>query len=135
MKNFKNYTPEKYFTPDYKKIEEGIYQTKDPYFMEKNKDIFVTSLLFEQEPKCYGEEGGCPQHITQIPFESLLDEFSLFVTDFYNEQNKKSESICYQEFGAYRLEDIQKLRGIIGKRVYAVPYKEDDEEYYELVIE
>ncbi len=146
MKNFKNYTPEKYSTSDYKKIEDGIYQTKDPYFIEKNRDIFVTSLSFEQEPECCGEEGGCPQNITQIPFEMLLDEFSLFVTDFYDEENKTSESICYQEFGAYHLEDIQKLREIIGKRVYAIPYKEeydeedeeyeeDEEEYLELVME
>ena len=28
MKNFKNYTPEKYATSDFQKIEEGIYKTK-----------------------------------------------------------------------------------------------------------
>ena len=45
MKNFKNYTPEKYSTSDYKKIEDGIYQTKDPYFIEKNRDIFVNQSV------------------------------------------------------------------------------------------
>lgn len=132
MKNFKNYTPEKYATSDYQKIEDGIYRTKSPY---REKDIFVTSLTFEQEPECYGEEGGCPQHITQIPFESLLDEFIVYVTDFYDKLNSESESACYQEFGANDLENIQKLRGIIGKRVYAEPFEEDDDEYFKLIIE
>ena len=27
MKNFKNYTPEKYMTSDFQKIEDGIYKT------------------------------------------------------------------------------------------------------------
>ena len=31
MRNFENYTPEKYMTPDFQKIEDGIYKTKSPY--------------------------------------------------------------------------------------------------------
>ena len=129
MKNFQNYTPEKYSKPDFQKIEEGIYQTKE--------DIFVTSLSFEMEPECYGEEDSSPQNITQVPFESLLDEFLVYVTDFYDQENEKSETVCYQEFGSSRLKDIQKLRTIIGKRFYAVPYvdEEEEEEYYNIVIE
>ena len=134
MKNFQNYTPEKYATPDYQQVEEGIYRTKDPYGIMK-EDVYVTSLTFEQEPECYGEEEGCPKYISQVPFESLLDEFSLFVTDFYEPLNEKSESICYQEFGSGEIEDIRRLRTIIGKRVYASPYEKDGEEYYKLVIE
>ena len=136
MKNFQNYTPEKYSKQDFQKIEEGIYQTKDPYGMA-NGDIFVTSLSFEMEPECYGEEDASPQNITQVPFESLLDEFLVYVTDFYDQENEKSETVCYQEFGSSRLADIQKLRTIIGKRFYAVPYvdEEEEEEYYNIVIE
>lgn len=133
MKNFQNYTPEKYFKADYQKVEDGIYQTKDPYGMT-SKDIFVTSLSFEIEPACYGEEDSSPQNITQVPFESLLDEFLVYVTDFYEKENKKSETVCYQEFGSSRLSDIQNLRTIIGKRFYAVPYMEEEEEYYNIVI-
>lgn len=134
MKNFKGYTPDKYAAPDYQLIEEGIYKTKDPYGIMKD-EIYVTSLTFEMEPECYGEEDASPRNITQVPFEALLDEFYVFVTDFYEELNKQSETVCYQEFGSGSLEDIRKLRGIIGKRAYAKPYTEDDDEYYDLVIE
>ena len=134
MKNFNNYTPEKYSTSDFQKVEEGIYRTKSPY---GNEEIFVTSLSFEMEPECYGEEDSSPQNITQIPFENLLDEFFVYVTDFYDQLNEKSETICYQEFGSNKLSDIQKLRTIIGKRFFAVPYTDesDGEEYYNVVIE
>ena len=134
MKNFSNYTPEKYSTSDFRKVEEGIYRTKSPY---GNEEIFVTSLSFEMEPECYGEEDASPQNITQIPFENLLDEFFVYVTDFYDQLNGKSETICYQEFGSGKLSDIQKLRTIIGKRFFAVPYTDEsnEEEYYNVVIE
>lgn len=134
MKNFKNYTPEKYTKSDFQKIEEGIYKTKSPYSVS-DKDIFVTSLTFEMEPDCYGEEDASPRNLTQVPIEGLLDEFNLFVTDFYEQLNETSETTCYQEFGSFELEDIQKLRTLIGKRFYAVPYEEDGEEYYKMVAE
>ena len=129
MKNFKSYTPEKYSSPDFKQIEEGIYRAKDPY---EDEEIFVTSLSFEMEPECYGEEEGSPQNISQTPFEDLLDEFNVYVTDFYDELNEQSETMCYQEFGSNEIEDIRKLRTIIGKRFYAVPYTDEgnDEEYH-----
>ena len=135
MKNFQNYKAEKYMKSDFQEIEEGIYKTKSPYGGGE-EEIFVTSLSFEMEPECYGEEGASPRNITQVPFESLLDEFFVFVTDFYEELNESNETICYQEFGAFALEDVQKLRTVIGKRVYAVPYRdeEDGEEYYDMVI-
>lgn len=136
MKNFKNYTPKKYMTPDFQEIENGIYKTKSPYGT-KGEDFFVTSLTFEMEPECYGEEDASPQNLTQIPIEGILDEFNLFVTDFYEQLNAKSETICYQEFGAFSLEDIQKVRTLIGKRFFASPYtdEEDGEEYYNMIIE
>lgn len=136
MKNFRDYMPEKYMQSDFQKIQEGIYKTKSPYDNFK-KDIFVTSLCFEMEPEQYGEEDACPRNITQIPIEGLLDEFNLFITDFYEDLNEASATVCYQEFGSFSLEDIQRLRTIIGKRFYAVPYidEEDGEEYYDMVME
>ena len=127
MRNFENYTPEKYMTPDFQKIEDGIYKTKSPYktLKEETENIFVTSLAFEMEPDCYGEEDASPRNLTQVPIEGLLDEFNLFVTDFYEQLNETSETICYQEFGSFDLADIQKLRTLIGKRFYAVPYMEN----------
>ncbi|HJA51429.1 MAG TPA: hypothetical protein H9953_08925 [Candidatus Fusicatenibacter intestinipullorum] len=133
MKNFQNFTPQKYMTSDFQKISDGIYKTKSPY---DSNDIFVTSLTFEMEPECYGEENASPSNLTQIPIEGILDEFNLFVTDFYEQLNQSSEIICYQEFGSLDLEDIKNLRTLIGKRFYAVPYtSEDGEEYYNMVIE
>lgn len=137
MKNFRNYTPEKYSSSDFQKIEEGIYRTKNPYSGISDREIFVTSLSFEMEPECYGEEDASPRNLTQVPIEGILDEFSLFVTDFYDTLNETSETTCYQEFGSFDLSNIQKLRMLIGKRFYAVPYidEEDGEEYYNMVIE
>lgn len=133
MKNFQNFTPQKYLTSDFQKISDGIYKTKSPY---DSNDIFVTSLTFEMEPECYGEENASTSNLTQIPIEGILDEFNLFVTDFYEQLNQSSEIICYQEFGSLDLEDIKNLRTLIGKRFYAVPYTgEDGEEYYNMVIE
>lgn len=135
MKNFQNYTAKKYAGSDFEKIEEGIYRTKDPYGINKGGDFFVTSLSFEAEPECYGEEDSSPQYISQVPFESLLDEFMVAVTDFYEQENQKSQKVCYQEFGSGNLSNIRNLRTIIGKRFYAVPYMENDEEYYKIVME
>ncbi len=139
MKNFKNYTPEKYAGSDFQEIEEGIYKTKSPYevVIREDQGIFVTSLTFEFEPERYGEEEASPQDMPQVPIEGILDEFGVFVTDFYEQLNETSETICYQEFGAFDLEDIQKLRTLIGKRFYAVPYisERDGEEYYRMVTE
>lgn len=135
MTHFRDYTPEKYATPDYEKIEEGIYKAKDPYGIVKDGMVYVTSLSFQMEPERYGEEDGSPRNITQVPFEDLLDEYMLFVTDFYEDLNEKSEITCYQEFGSTDIEDIRKLRQIIGKRFYAVPYEENGEEYSRIIIE
>lgn len=134
MKNFCSYKAEKYSEDKYKEIEDGIYQTADPYGAE-NGDIYVTSLTFELENDRCGEEDGSPQFIPQVPLEGLLDEFGLFVTDFYEDLNNASETVCYQEFGSPEIEDIRKLRTLIGKKFYAKPYEEDGEEYYKLVTE
>jgi len=136
MKNFMNYTPEKYKKAGFQEIEEGIYKAKPPY-SGCDTDIFVTSLSFEMEPERYGEEDASPQNLTQLPIEGLLDEFFVFVTDFYEDLNAESEKLCYQEFGSFDLADIQQLRTIIGKQFYAVPYvgENDGKEYYHMVIE
>lgn len=134
MKNVQSCTPKKYQSSGYQPVEEGIYLAKSPYWDE---DIYVTSLFFEMEPDCYGEEGGSPQNITQVPFESILDEFYVCVTDFYEPLNQTSATICYQEFGSSQLSDLRELRTLLGKRFYAVPYidPEEQEKYYHIKIE
>ena len=81
------------------------------------------------KPECYGEEGS-PRDISLVLFEELLDEFDIYFTEFYDEMNESSETICYQEFGSDRLPDSQNLRTVIGKRDYAVlgVDKEDGQE-------
>ncbi len=56
MKNFKNFTPEKYAGSDFQEVEEGIYKTKSPYevVIREDQGIYVTSLTFEFEPERYG---------------------------------------------------------------------------------
>ncbi len=127
MKNFQNYKAAKYSDSKFQEVEPGIYRTKDPYNIYKDKDIFVTSLTFELEPDCLFEDEGSPQYIPQTPFEDMLDDFGVFVTDFYEAENNASKVTCYQEFGSPKLEDIQKLRTLIGKRYYAVEDPSDPE--------
>lgn len=134
MKNFQSYKAEKYGSDKYKKIEDGIYRTADPFGMDDG-DIYVTSLTFELENDRYGEEDGSPRFIPQVPLEDILDEFFVFVTDFYEDLNNASETVCYQEFGSSDIEDIRKLRTLIGKKYYAKPSEEDGEGYYTTVIE
>ena len=55
----------------------------------------VISLSFELEPECYGEENASPGNLPQIPMEGILNEFYVYVTDSYNEQNQVSEKIHY----------------------------------------
>lgn len=142
MKNFQNYMPEKYMSPDYQQVEEGIYLTAKPKnyifgFPNESMEHYVTSLSFEMEPLCFGEEDGSPRNITQVPFEGLLDEFSVYISDFYDQLNEESNTLCFQEFASSDIEDIRNLRSIIGKRVYAqeILDAEEDEEDWELVIE
>lgn len=126
MKNFKLYNAEKYSnTDEYDKVEEGIYKIGDNY---------VTSLSFEMDHTRFGEEEGCPQDISQTPFEDLLDEYMVWVEDFYDDLNESSEVTCYQEFASSDINDIRKLLTIIGKQFYAVE-NEDGSGEYKIVIE
>lgn len=136
MKNFKNYDADKYADAEkFQKIENGIYKTRNPY--DASRECYVTSLTFEMEPESFGEEDGCPQYISQVPFEDLLDKYRLVVADFYDELNNESEVTCYQEFMSDDIEDIRQLRQIIGKRFYARVLDSGNSEYeeYEIVIE
>ena len=48
----------------------------------------------------------------------MLDEFFCHVSDFYEELNTTDSETCYLEFAAPDLDDVKKLRSIIGKHVY-----------------
>ena len=123
MKNFRNCKAAKCADSEkFTEVEEGIYRTIDP---DDGEELYVTSLTFELEDDNF-EGGGSPRDIPQEPFDDLLDEFGVYVTDFYEAENEVSEVICYQEFGSSDIGDIRKLRTLIGKRFYAVEDLEDE---------
>lgn len=124
LKNFKNYEAPKYHSAAYKKAEDGIYQIGDTY---------VTTLSFEQEKDRFGEESGSPKMISQVPLEDLLDKYFVYISDFYEKENEQSQITCYQEFASADVEDLRKLRTVIGKSFYAVEDKKSAT--YQIVIE
>lgn len=118
MKNIKNYNAKKYEEEKYTKVEEGIYKILDDW---NHKDLYVTSLSFEQEPEL--EEGEDASYISQYPLEDILDKYLVYISDFYEDLNKEDSKTCYQEFASSNLDDIKGLREIINKHVYN---KEED---------
>ncbi|HJD97391.1 hypothetical protein [Mailhella massiliensis] len=68
-------------------MEEGFYRIKSPY---SGEEIFVTSLSFDMEQKSYREEGCSSRNITQVSFEDILDEFDVYMTDFYEGWMKRA---------------------------------------------
>ncbi len=126
MKNIDVFVSEKYNGNDYEKVEEHIYKTYDDLM---KADCFVTSLKFIQEPEL--DEGNSPKDISQYPLEDVLDEFGVFVSDFYEDLNAVSDEFCYLEFSSPNIECVQNLLGIVNKHVY----NKEDGDYVELVIE
>lgn len=124
MKNINNYTHDKYSGDSYIRIEEGIF---------KEDDYYVTSLSFVQEPEL--EEGEDASEISQYPLEDLLDKFYCHVSDFYEDLNVAGSETCYLEFASEDIDDIKRLREIIGKHVYNSEVERDGQTYVDLVIE
>ena len=124
MKNIINFDATKYEHAEYLRVEEWIYRIEDK---------FVTSLAFEQEPEL--GEGESPKNISQYPLEDILDEFYVHISDFYDNLNNNSNTTCYYEFASDDIEDVRKLRSIIGKHVYNKTKTINGDEYEELIIE
>lgn len=132
MKNINNYDADKYGVlkqSKYKKIEDGIYE-----LIDNDEILYVTSLSFVQEPEY--DEGENAEIISQYPLEDILDKFYCHISDFYEDLNKENSQICYQEFAAMSLENIQNLRNIMGKHVYnKEEIGQDGKNYVRLMIE
>jgi len=124
MKDISNYNAEKYKEEKYEKIEDGVYKIKG-----KSEELYVTSLSFIQEQEL--GEGKNASYISQYPLEDILDKFLVHISDFYEELNKETSQICYQEFASPRLKNIQELRSIIGKHIY----NQEVDGYIKLIIE
>ena len=95
-----------------------------------NKEIYVVSISFEQEPE-YGENNPSESEISQYPLEDILDKFNCFCSDFYEEENKNDKELSYVEFASEKLDNIKKIKSIIGKHVY----NKKDNNKVELIIE
>lgn len=124
MKNIQIFAAEKYNTPDYIQVEEGIFEHDGEYFC---------SLSFVQEPE-YGE-GDSAANISQYPLEDILDTYYAYVADFYTELNTADSTTCYLELGAESAEEIRTLLDIVGKHVYNKTVSENGKKYVQMVVE
>ena len=124
MKQIESYHAPKYESGMYSLVEDGIYRVESG-----GEVLYVTSLSFVQEPEL--EEGGSAAEFSQFPLEDILDEFLCHISDFYEDLNTEQSQVCVQEFAAPDLEDIRKLRAIIGKHVY----NKEMDGYIKLVVE
>ncbi len=72
----------------------------------------------------------------QYPLEDLLDEYLLYVSDFFDSTHEtwqKGERVTLEFAGD--LDGVRKAASLVGKRVYNNVYVEDGEEYVGTVIE
>lgn len=112
MKNISHYVPKRLLLDDVKRISKYIFRVCD----SDGSDIYVTGMCFEQEPDL--EEGDSPKDISVYPVSDLCDEFNAWVHDSCDEENEKSESLCYLVFGFLSLADAVEFQTVFGKHVY-----------------
>ena len=124
MKDIQPYHAPKYDREPYQFISDNIYQSGDEYY---------SSYSFVQEPEL--GEGTDAAMISQYPLEDLLEEYYVYVTDFYDDLNVSGETICRLEFASPDVADLEKLREIVGKHVYNRAVEKDGQGYVLLVVE
>ena len=93
--------------PSLKELDGNIYTDGEQFFV---------GLCFEQEPE-YGE-GTNSSDISQYPLEDILDKYSVSVSDFCEEHNSQKTKLCKLIFSSNDINNIKKLKSIIGKHVY-----------------
>jgi len=121
MKNIVLFELDKYKEKSkYELIETGVY--KDLNDFDSTNCRIVLSFQLEANEE-------------QYPLEDLLDEFYLYISDYIKEEDVFDEKLKILEF-AGELEDVKKLKSIIGKRVYnKLITKNDGKTYSKLEIE
>lgn len=124
MRNIRNYTPDKYTSNQYTELQKGIYRCAQG---------FVTSLCFEQEPEL--GEGTLSNDISQYPLEDVLDQFCVYISDFYRDLNSNASKDCCLEFCSNNEKNIISLYSIIGKHVYNKTIIDNGTELVKLIIE
>lgn len=124
MKCIKEFKHPKYNNDEYNEIELGIY---------KYEDIFVASMSFAQET-AFGE-GENASDISQYPLEDILDEYGVFVSDFYSDLNVAESETCYIEFASDDINDVRHVKSLAGKHVYNKTVKENNQIVVKLIVE
>ena len=66
--------------------------------------------------------------------EDILDKYCCYISDFYENLNANDSKECFLEFASGNLENIKKLRGIIGKHVYNFETSKNGKDIVELII-
>ena len=124
MKNITIFESEKYNDANYRKKGDGIYEMNDQFYI---------SISFTQEPE-FGE-GTDSTEISQYPLEDILDNYGVFVSDFYEELNNGQSNTCYLEFASPSLDNVTNLLEIVDKHVFLQTVKEDERVFERLCIE
>ncbi|KAG4106689.1 hypothetical protein H8356DRAFT_1302171 [Neocallimastix lanati (nom. inval.)] len=116
----------------FKDIEEEEEDNEDSiiYIQKPLEEIYVTSIIFEQEPE-YNENDPSNEIISQYPLEDIQDEFLVHCGEPYTKENKNDKVNSYVEFASTNIENIRKVRSIIGKHVYT----KQEGEMVKLIIE
>ena len=120
MKNIRFYDAPKYSGAEYEEAEKGIYMFHENGYDNEDDLIYVTSLIFEQEPE-FEENDPTDADISQYPLEEILDDFMCWCEDFYDEENARDNVNSYQEFASGDIKYIRNLLTIVGKHVYMLP--------------
>lgn len=122
MKNIKVLQLNKYEnTNQYQLVENEIYKDLN----DKDSTNHRIAMSFELED---GED-------TQYPLDDILSDFMLYISDFLESENTESSNTIKYELGG-QLEDIQKAKSLVGKRVYNEDFiGEDGQTYVKLKIE
>lgn len=103
----------------YNLIEEGIYIDLE----DSGEDNHRIVIAYELEE---GED-------SQFPLEDLLDKFCLYVSDFMEYENHRQNQVKLELAGT--LENVQKIKTILGKRVYNKEFLKDGIISSDLIIE
>lgn len=120
MKNIRFYAAPKYSSPEYEEAENGIYMFHENGYDNEDDLVYVTSLVFEQEPG-FGENAPDSPYVSQYPLEDILDDFFCWCGDFYDRENEEDKQNSYVEFVCDGIECIRDILSLAGKHVYMSP--------------